>query len=870
MSTSIRSFKQSDLILSVSKFYDTNKLDLSAWELYLNRLCGDREYQKEAITTAIIFLASKRYKTTIDLVNENFDRNTEIKAKFGTKENYINQLQLKDKLFANIDLATGTGKSYVIYGIAQIMLSLGLVDKILVLCPSTTIESGLFEKFVQLSGDNSLTNTIPPNSKYTNPRIISANETIKHGDICVENIHAVYSNTGSSIDDSLKNKNENILVLNDESHHIFNKNTGSNIEEKDFKKWKEFLLSPDYKFDYILGFTGTAYVNDNYFNDVIYRFSLRDAIEQKYVKNIDYVKEDDSTSDNEKFQKIYQNHNYNTSKYPLIKPLTILITKDVSNAKKLASDLKTFIIEVKGISEESADKEILIVTSHNDHKSNVKELKYVDSIDSKVNWIVSVSMLNEGWDVKNVFQIVPWEDRAFNSKLLVSQVLGRGLRIPEQYLTPQPKVIVFNHKSFSYKIKRLVDEVLEIESRINSEPIKKGERYKYHFDIYNLNYSKVSSEVVLEKQNKSFDYTRLLNEGIELESQTLEEEKETIFTSILGNNERSQKFIIENITYSIDDVLDQLFDAFDNMEWEGVTLQLGANQYTQNKLPQRNEIRNIIEKSMKKRGNVGERIIEKNKNRILNTFNTLLRKSNKSIVYNSTPNELICKSTKDINVQHVSISNFRSTESTLFHSSNWNNEIEDNIQLELIQEMIDDESLPKSSSKIINEFLFKTPLTTVISSSEPEYKFVQNLFKPEIVKVINSWVKSRDKGFYEIEYSIRLGSGDSKTRKYIQRIFNPDFIILIKKEDYDYLIVIEVKQDGDISEENYAKYKAAKDHFYNLNEILESKKIKQKYIFHFLSPNSYSSFFSHMTNGTLFESQESFQSDLETKFKEEY
>ena len=36
-------------------------------------------------------------------------------------------------------------------------------------------------------------------------------------------------------------------------------------------------------------------------------------------------------------------------------------------------------------------------------------------------------MLSEGWDVKNVFQIVPHEERAFNSKLLIAQVLGPRL-----------------------------------------------------------------------------------------------------------------------------------------------------------------------------------------------------------------------------------------------------------------------------------------------------------------------------------------------------------------------------------------------------------------------------------------------------------
>jgi type III restriction enzyme len=62
-------------------------------------------------------------------------------------------------------------------------------------------------------------------------------------------------------------------------------------------------------------------------------------------------------------------------------------------------------------------------------KENLVALKHVDDPASSVEWIVSVSMLTEGWDVKNVFQIVPHESRAFSSKLLIEQVLGRGLRI---------------------------------------------------------------------------------------------------------------------------------------------------------------------------------------------------------------------------------------------------------------------------------------------------------------------------------------------------------------------------------------------------------------------------------------------------------
>ena len=48
-----------------------------------------------------------------------------------------------------------------------------------------------------------------------------------------------------------------------------------------------------------------------------------------------------------------------------------------------------------------------------------------------VEWIVSVAMFSEGWDVKNVFQIYPHEKRAFNSKLLIAQVLGRVIPVQD-------------------------------------------------------------------------------------------------------------------------------------------------------------------------------------------------------------------------------------------------------------------------------------------------------------------------------------------------------------------------------------------------------------------------------------------------------
>ena len=594
----LKSYKNKDLILEINEFYDPFKLNLEDWDDYLDILCGDRIYQKQAILKSVNYLCSDNYKNLSELAIENYKKNKELQYKYSDIDMFLSKLQLPNKLFANIDLATGTGKTYVMFGIAQMLLALGRVNKVLVLCPSVTIEQELNKKFSYLSSNNVLKNAIPLNARYKNPSIVDANVTVKDGDICIENIHAIYDKTNSSIEDSFKDCGLSTLVLNDESHHIFN-----NILKSDSKKWKDFLLNENYNFKYILGFTGTAYLENEYFNDVIYRYSLREAIEDKVVKNIDYVFKDESVNINEKFQKIYQNHLDNKDKYPKVRPLTILVTKDIGSAENLVEDLVNFLIQKEHSTIEIIKDKVLIVTSKESHKQNLLKLKDVDSKEfSKVEWIVSVSMLTEGWDVKNVFQIVPWEDRAFNSKLLISQVLGRGLRLPEEYQSPQPKVIVFNHDSWSKNIKELINEILEVETRLESNVLKSGKRSKYNFCVHNIDYEKIEVEIPHTNEKNSVDFSRLEKEGISLESQILESEQETSYSSVLGFEIREKNYLIEYGTYTVDEIIDTIYENFENRDWEGKVLQLGESQYTQNSLPPREKVKNIIYKSMEKRG----------------------------------------------------------------------------------------------------------------------------------------------------------------------------------------------------------------------------------------------------------------------------
>ena len=52
----------------------------------------------------------------------------------------------------------------------------------------------------------------------------------------------------------------------------------------------------------------------------------------------------------------------------------------------------------------------------------------MESRDNPTEIVIHVNMLKEGWDVTNLYTIVPL--RAANSKTLVEQSIGRGLRLP--------------------------------------------------------------------------------------------------------------------------------------------------------------------------------------------------------------------------------------------------------------------------------------------------------------------------------------------------------------------------------------------------------------------------------------------------------
>lgn len=822
-------FKNEDLVLKVTSNIDPAVFDVTRYEDFLEALCETREYQREAIRTVANYLFGGAYRDLRELADENYKANPHLREKYVEFRLFEGALEFPDRLACSVDLATGTGKSYVMYGLARIGLACGAVERVLVLCPSNTIEAGLMDKFLDRSKDQDLTDLLPPLAATRNPHIINATETVTKGDICIENIHATYSRTKSAIDDSFKGTGARTLVFCDEAHHMYSPEGDAAL-----RKWKEFLLDPQFGFRYIVGLSGTCYVGDEYFRDVVYRYSLSQAIEDGVVKTIDYVWEDSSGDQNEKLQKIYANHKEAKAKYRKVKPLTVLVTKDIPACKRLEDDLVAFLAARERVKRESAAKKVLRVHTKRSSgigakedaaiPSNIERLRSgePDRKDSPTEWIVSVSMLTEGWDAQNVFQIVPHEERAFNSKLLVAQVLGRGLRVPPEYRGERPVVTVFNHDQWSSKIKHLVEEVLERERRVYAEPIKN--KPAYDFAMHNIDYEK-TEDVVETKQKSEYNFDM---KYVSLAAQRKAVDEATTYERVLTGDRRLKRTRVELEMFDVEKVVTDVHNKFKAIDLEAGSSY--AERYPKEK------IRQLIRASLDRIDYKGNEVSKENRQRILSAFGNLRRPGSKSIRYKITATNLVTLHASDRPKDSVTLSAIRRPGGATVFYDDFSLKADPELR-QILQELEKDEERPVSAlSRVQNSFHFRTCLSVVLASSAPERKFVSQLVEPQNAVHISAWLKNTDTGFYGVEFS--YARGDYSKRG----VFNPDFFLLMGKSD---ILVVEIKGDEEIADpspENQGKARAAIAHFKVLNKLQE----KVRYHFCFLTPREYELFFAEL------------------------
>ena len=843
-------FQIADQVLRVDDKRDATEAVVHKYDAFLNLLCAERfAFQRDAVREALRFLVSDKYPDLERLARENWNAKPAIQQRHESLDAYLAKMPLRDRKAASLDLATGAGKSFVMYALAAIALAEGLVDRVLVLCPSLTIEEGLLEKFSALAGNAELSGIMKElGAAVAIPGIRRGNVTTGAGDICIENIHAVYENAGSSIADSFGGNGARTLVLNDEAHHLFSP------PDKALKEWLKFLLNVDYGFRYIVNVTGTAYTNDDYFPDVIYRYGLKQAIADKVVKKPNYKLED--TYKAHDWQKTYAIHEQNQKDYgKQVKPISIVVTQEIARCVEVWRELVDFLVKKEGITHAEADKKVIWVTSgvpssgdakarveavyspRNDKDSpekrrndNLTQLRAVDDAENSVEWIVSVSMLTEGWDVKNVFQIVPHDSRAFNSKLLIAQVLGRGLRVPPG-LGKEPLVTINNHEAWSEEIGNLLKEVLEVENTLSwgYDP----RRSKYVFPLHNLRYEPEQTTVEVKREK-----------ACEPDVKFLPQDKKTPELMKFSESGNMAVEIEHRDFIGIEDAV-KLMRLFLREKDEAIA-----------KAWPKKRLRDFIVSRLTAVGYDATFLSKENRLRLQQGFGPMFRELGKE-------HPRMSQTAKEIvQVDLTAMPRQSFSESTLKeHGTVWS--VKDEAatftghEVHLWEQYqkwkkiagIDDSGLAENVKEITQSLkqvdlkMFKSPWNVHYASYKPERKFSDLLF--ENADLFDSFVRMPNQGGYAFPYSYK----PTKTGKthVANENFNPDYFIRVRaKHD---ILVVEVKMEGDDTERNKAKYRDGGKHFETLNAKLAEKKEPWRYHFYFLSPEDYTSFFEQVRSG---------------------
>ena len=179
------------------------------------------------------------------------------------------------------------------------------------------------------------------------------------------------------------------------------------------------------------------------FKNVIYSYPLSSALRDGFVKepsvatreNFRAENYDEGALETLKLQDGIRIHEHTKvqldiysrdSGRPLVKPFMLVVAKDTGHAGDLLKK-----IEASDFFEGRYKGRVITVHSNQsgeEKDETVQQLLSVEDPQNPTEIVIHVNMLKEGWDVTNLYTIVPL--RAANSKTLVEQSIGRGLRLP--------------------------------------------------------------------------------------------------------------------------------------------------------------------------------------------------------------------------------------------------------------------------------------------------------------------------------------------------------------------------------------------------------------------------------------------------------
>ena len=234
-----------------------------------------------------------------------------------------------------------------------------------------------------------------------------------------------------------------LVLIMDESHHYRAEKGAQALNELNPLMGLELTATP-------LVTKGNKQVP---FKNVVYEYPLSKAIEDGYTRtpyavtraDIDFYNFGDEQLDKmmlldgitchenikRKLQVYAENHHAR-----LVKPFMLVVCKDTDHA----AWVENFVKADEFREGKYRNKTIVIHSKQKgtETEANTRLLLDVENSKNPIEIVIHVNMLKEGWDVNNLYTIVPLRTAA--SKILREQMVGRGLRLPYGKRTGDPDV----------------------------------------------------------------------------------------------------------------------------------------------------------------------------------------------------------------------------------------------------------------------------------------------------------------------------------------------------------------------------------------------------------------------------------------------
>lgn len=312
-------------------------------------------------------------------------------------------------------------------------------------------------------------------------------------------------------------KNKKIVFLSDEAHHINvltrNLDRLSPVEQEETKCWEKtvidiFKVNPA---NILLEYTATIEQHQNIFekykNKIIYEYTLREFREDKFSKDVQIMQSDldlleralqavilsqyrRKVAEKHKIQlkpviliksqkTIAQSENAEQKFKAMIKSLKVGDIKKIekSNSNGIIKKAFTFFRDngityenlVREIKSDFSEEKCIAINSQADSDEKQIKVNTLEAEHNETRVIFTVNMLNEGWDVLNLFDIV----RLYESRDVSSRKVGRkagGTTISEAQLIGRgARYYPFVTEKGQDRFKRKYDDDINSDLRILEE-----------------------------------------------------------------------------------------------------------------------------------------------------------------------------------------------------------------------------------------------------------------------------------------------------------------------------------------------------------------------------------------------------------------